>query len=473
MRRLEDCRHRPVWRWLRWLGINPTGHGWRGWLRTERALPATVFTDEPLVRVILHSALEALGDESRPLESLKRLFARHADPNDIRAIRQSAEGLCYTPMTTRRHQRVGSRERVLDVAARYPQRLRVELNALATRIVLDENHRAVGVEYLKGRRLYAAHSPRGEEPGERRYVPVAGEVIVAGGAFNSPQLLMLSGIGERAELERHGIQVRVDLPGVGRNLQDRYEVGVVSRMAAPWSALKGARFDKTDRHYEEWLSRRDGMYVSNGAALAVIRRSAPERASAPPDLFCVALVSRFEGYFPGYSGLVRAHPDCLTWVVLKAHTNNRAGRITLRSADPRDTPVIHFNYFEGDGADDDLRAVIEGIRFARRMSAGLHRKGLIAEEVLPGSRAQTDAELGDFVRDNAWGHHASCSCAIGPREAGGVLNSELEVHGTKGLRVVDASVFPRVPGFFVASAVYLVAEKAADVILAAARRRKA
>jgi choline dehydrogenase-like flavoprotein len=471
VRRLEDCRHRPVWRWLRWLGVNPTGHGWRGWLRTERALPAAVFADEPLVRVLLHSALEELGDESRPLEGLKRLFERHADPNDVRAIRQSAEGLCYTPMTTREHRRVGTRERVLEVARRYPERLRIELNALATRVLLDESNRVVGVEYLKGRRLYSAHASRAEEPGEARFVRVSGEVVLAGGAFNSPQLLMLSGIGERSELERHGIRVRAELPGVGRNLQDRYEVGVVSRMAAPWNALKGARFDKSDAHYQEWLHRRDGMYVSNGAALAVIRRSAPQRSRAPPDLFCMAVVSRFEGYFPGYSAMVRDHPDYLTWVVLKAHTNNRAGRVTLRSAEPRDAPIINFNYFEGDGADDDLRAVVEGIRRVRRVSADLHRKGLIVEETLPGARLQTDEELAEFVRDNAWGHHASCSCAIGPREAGGVLNSQFEVYGTKGLRVVDASVFPRIPGFFVASAVYLVAEKAADVILAAARRR--
>jgi choline dehydrogenase len=102
----------------------------------------------------------------------------------------------------------------------------------------------------------------------------------------------------------------------------------------------------------------------------------------------------------------------------------------------------------------------------RRMTHELKRAGLIAQEELPGDHLQSDEQLAEYVRDNAWGHHASCSCAIGPREAGGVLDSRLRVHGTERLRVVDASVFPRIPGFFIACAVYMVGEKAADMILA-------
>jgi choline dehydrogenase len=109
--------------------------------------------------------------------------------------------------------------------------------------------------------------------------------------------------------------------------------------------------------------------------------------------------------------------------------------------------------------------VVAGIRFVRRLTAQLKAEGLIAEEEEPGDARQTDEELKDYVRTTAWGHHASCSCPIGPREDGGVLGSDFRVHGTEGLRVVDASVFPRIPGFFIVSAVYMVAEKAADVIL--------
>ena len=176
---------------------------------------------------------------------------------------------------------------------------------------------------------------------------------------------------------------------------------------------------------------------------------------------------RFEGYAPGFSQLIRQHGDRLTWAVLKAHTLNRAGRITLRSADPRDTPQVNFHYFE-EGSDtkgSDLQAVVQAIRFVRSLTAPLLARGLIAEECLPGPQVQTDAALADYVRNSAWGHHASCSCPIGAAKDGGVLDNRFRVHGTQGLRVVDASVFPRIPGFFIASAVYMVGEKAADVIL--------
>jgi choline dehydrogenase-like flavoprotein len=146
--------------------------------------------------------------------------------------------------------------------------------------------------------------------------------------------------------------------------------------------------------------------------------------------------------------------------------------VSLRSADPRDTPAVNFRYFEeGDDTEgDDLRAVVAGIRLARRLVASVNRSNQIAEEELPGAHLQSDAELTEYVRDNAWGHHASGSCAIGPRGRNGVLTSDFAVHGTQGLRVVDASVFPRIPGFFIVSAVYMIAEKAADMILADAAR---
>jgi len=280
---------------------------------------------------------------------------------------------------------------------------------------------------------------------------------------------MLSGIGPREELERHGIKVRVELPGVGRNLQDRYEVSVVNRMKEDWRSLAGAKFDKSDSQYAEWKSDKRGAYTTNGGALVVIKRSRTTRLL--PDLFCLGLVGKFKGYFPGYSELVARDHNYLSWVVLKAHTVNNGGAVTLRSADPRETPKINFRYFE-EGTDqegEDLNAVVEGIKFVRAMTEDLKAEGLIVEEELPGEGVQSDEELRDFVRNSAWGHHASCTCPIGPKESGGVLSSDFRVHGTQGLRVVDASVFPKIPGFFIVSAVYMIGEKAADVILSGAK----
>jgi len=466
--KIEACRHRPGWAWLARLGVNPTGHGWKGWLTTERALPIQALGDDDLLRVVLESAFIAVTGSARPLETLEQLLEARADPNALGF--GAGQGLVYTPLTTRDHRRVGARERLLSVAARFPRRLKIELNALATRVVLDEAQRAVGVEYLKGAGLYRAGRESSEATGDARTARASGEVILSGGAFNTPQLLMLSGIGNPAELAAAGVTPRIALPGVGRNLQDRYEIAVVNQMAHDWRVLAGARFQAGDPLYEQWRNAR-GMYVSNGAAMAVIRKS---RRDAPaPDLFAMAMLARFEGYFPGYSRRIAERHDYLTWAILKAHTRNRAGVVTLRSVDPRDPPVVNFNYFDPayDPDGDDLAAVVSAIRAARAMTAPLIAQGCILAETRPGPAVQTDDALETYVRDNAWGHHACGTAAIGAAEEGGVINADFAVHGVRGLRVVDASVFPRIPGFFIAAAVFMIAEKAAGVIARDARRR--
>jgi len=121
-----------------------------------------------------------------------------------------------------------------------------------------------------------------------------------------------------------------------------------------------------------------------------------------------------------------------------------------------------------DASGDDLKGVVAGVRLARKLAEPLKTEGMLKQEDLPG--ADVDGEqLEEFVRNRAWGHHASCTCPIGDPKAGGVVSSDFKVHGATGLRVVDASVFPRIPGFFIVSAVYMIGEKAADVIDAAAK----
>jgi choline dehydrogenase-like flavoprotein len=384
-------------------------------------------------------------------------------------VQDSEVGLRYAPLTTRNHQRVGTRERLLDVRQRHPGRLKIEMNALATRVLLDDRNRAVGVEYQKGERLYRAEPRPASSEGQLRRAYAGREVILAGGTFNTPQLLMLSGIGPRDQLRAHGIAVRVPLEGVGENLQDRYEVAVVNRMTFDsWDILRGATFSGNDKQYREWSDKRNGVYATNGSIACIIARSSVEQPV--PDLFCYALLANFDGYFPTYSSRLPNNPNCLTWVVLKAHTNNRGGSVTLTTSNPRDTPTINFRYFE-EGTDpggDDLQAVVEGIKLVRKMTAGL--KDLIDKEEVPGAALQSDEALREFVRSHAWGHHASGTCAIGATEQGGVLSSDFKVHGTERLRVVDASVFPRIPGLFIVSAVYMIGEKAADAIVAEAKR---
>ena len=467
--RLEDCRHRWWERFLSKLGMNPSRHGWGGWLPIERAIPVTALKDDNLRQTILKSAKDALESVGGPLGDRARIESQE-DPNDWRGVSESAIGLRYAPMTTDRHARVGTRERLLDIQSRFPNRLKLELNALATRVLFDDSNRAIGVEYLSGERLYRAHAKPNTASGDIRQARASREVVLAGGAFNTPQLLMLSGIGPRAELDAHQIPVRVDLPGVGRNLQDRYEVAVVNRMSFDaWEPLAGAKFNRDDPQFREWTNDRRGVFTTNGVVLSVIARSTNEQPE--PDLFCYGLIGNFQGYFPGYSTLVAKNPNCFTWVVLKGHTNNTAGTVTLRSADPRDAPVVNFNYFDegNDSRKQDVEAVVKGVQLVRRMASGLKSRGLAKEE-LPGETTQSPEAIADWVRNNAWGHHASCTCPIGDRDRGGVLSGDFKVHGTQGLRVVDASVFPRVPGLFIVSAVYMIGEKAADVIAADAKK---
>ena len=229
-----------------------------------------------------------------------------------------------------------------------------------------------------------------------------------------------------------------------------------------------AKFSAGDPQYNEWKTKRDGVYTTNGAVAAIIKRSVKERPL--PDLFIFALLGYFRGYFPNYSKLFAEHLNYLTWAILKAHTQNCAGTVRLRSNDPRDTPEIDFCYFsEGnDAAGDDLKSVVEAVKFVRGLTASLRAKKLIAEEEVPGESVKTDDQIADFVQNNAWGHHASCSCPIGAPSSGGVVDSKFQVHGAKGLRIVDASVFPKIPGFFIVSSIYTIGEKAADVIHEAA-----
>lgn len=466
-RRLENCDYRWPYRLLYILTFglfNPSGHGFGGWLTTQKALPLSAFKDRALVATLLDSAGEILRNDPNSDETVEWLFESQGDPNDWRLVKAQATGLRYPPLTNRNHARLGTRERLLDVRDSHPDRLHIELDALATRVVFD-GKKAVAVDYLKGERLYRVSGLKARGEGEKRRVKARKEVILAGGAFNTPQLLMLSGIGDRKQLTRFNIPVVHHLPGVGRNLQDRYEVGVVTEMAEDWEVLKGAKFAKGDPQYKAWASARQGVYTTNGAVLASISRSALERPL--PDLFCFALLGEFRGYFPGYSKLFPERHDILTWAVLKAHTLNRAGTVTLKSADPRDPPDIVFRYFEeGDDKEgQDLNSVVDGIKFVRKATEPLYKQGIALRELLPGPEVRTDDELKQFVRHQAWGHHASCTCPIGGEFDGGVLSSDFKVHGVEGLRVVDASVFPRIPGFFIVSSVYMIGEKAADVIL--------
>src|SRR3954471_4677171 len=160
--RLENCSYRPVYRWLQKLfGFNPTRHGFSGWLSTQKALPLGALEDRALVQSIKASALSAFAEIGEPLKGLRWTAQSQFDPNDWRLTRDNAVGVHLLPLATERHARVGTREFLIDTAKKHPDRLKVELDALATRILFSDAKQAVGVEYLKGRKLYRAHAQPG------------------------------------------------------------------------------------------------------------------------------------------------------------------------------------------------------------------------------------------------------------------------------------------------------------------------
>ncbi len=474
-RRIETNRYRR----LLTLRNHRLLHGMNGWLSLERAKSKLVLKDKMVLFVVVKSVLAAYKKIRNSIFDKLRIWG---DPNDWRNTQNPSTGFFFVPLTTRKGQRVGPREylrrteRLLSGKSKKRQhvgKLDIRLNSLVCR-VLFKKQTAIGVEYAQGEKLYQAHHNRNSDPDKapRRTLLAKHEVILAAGAFNTPQLLMLSGIGPAKHLKKHDIEVLVDLPGVGSNLQDRYEVSVVLRLKKDISLLEDAKFSDSDNdpHYHEWKSQRKGVYTTNGALFAFVRRSRQQRIL--PDLYVFGLAGEFSGYNRGWSDRANEHKDRLTIAVLKAYTNNTAGTVRLKSNSPFNQPQICFNYFS-DGNDhegEDLDSVLTGPKFARDIASNFGN--YVAEEICPGADQKTDDQLREHIRANAWGHHASCSCKMGhASDDQAVVDSEFKVRGVERLRVVDASVFPKIPGYFVVMPTYMISEKAYHVIAAAANDR--
>jgi choline dehydrogenase len=224
-----------------------------------------------------------------------------------------------------------------------------------------------------------------------------------------------------------------------------------------------------------------GVYATNGALLTIMKRSSVARAAnEPADLFIFGLPGNFRGYEKGYSSKIQ-HEEVkgkpvenhrrFTWAILKGGSlNEQLGTVTLRSNHPLHRPIINFNYFdnspknrEKDGWQKDLTALAEGTRFAMALT---ELSGLGATIIWPKKDDLGEKELKEFIKRESWGHHACGTCKIGAdQDKGAVLDTDFRLRGVKNLRVVDASVFPRIPGLFIVTSIYMVSEKASDVIL--------
>ncbi|KAI0158334.1 GMC oxidoreductase [Xylariaceae sp. FL1272] len=370
-----------------------------------------------------------------------------------------------------------------DGSKRY--QLDVALNTLVTKVTFanrtcNGKPKANGIEYLYGQSLYRA-DPRASktEGGKPGSVKATKEVIVSGGAFNSPQVLKLSGVGPRAELEKFGIPVVLDLPGVGKNLQDRLEVSINADYPTNFTRILDCAYLATedDPCWTQYADSNNkgaakGTYASSGNYFGAFWASSYSE-DGEQDLWIGGFPAIFNGFYPGYSSNA-ATADAKnhwSWLVLHAHTRNRAGTVELASANPRDTPIITFhNLYEGmtkEDADKDAYAVLEGMRMAQSFYDNVPDFDGLPVQWWPPMDVSSDEDLIEWIKEEAWGHHASCSNKIGSDDdVDAVLDANFKVRGIQGLRVVDASAFPKIPGTFPAIGIMMLSEKASADILA-------
>jgi choline dehydrogenase len=318
--------------------------------------------------------------------------------------------------------------------------LKVETLAFVTGVRF-RGSRAVGVDYLRGGRM--------------RRTAEAGEVILCGGAINTPQLLQLSGVGNAEELRALGVEVVADLPGVGQNLQDHLEVYVQHASKQPVSIAPGLKWRRRPGIGYQWLFHRRGLGATNHFEGGGFARSNDE-VDYPNLMFHFLPVAiRYDGSVPAEGHGYQVH-------IGPMYADTR-GHVKIRSTDPRQHPSMLFNYLS---TPTDRKEWVEAIRVARRI---LEQPGLAAYnkgEISPGPSVETDQEILDWVaRDAETALHPSCTTKLGTGDDAVVDPGSMRVHGVEGLRVVDASVFPYVTNGNIYAPVMMVAEKSADLIL--------
>lgn len=348
------------------------------WLPTEPTDPTILLSDLKLTQHLVGGAAE-MGLGPDPLNAVTGLTGTLAvDPNSqANPARDSTQGFFQIPLIMKD----GARTAVRDFIASTVQKghpLTVRQNCHVTKLNFETSGstpKVTGVTFLDGTQLYTASPLSGGQstPGS---ATATKEVIVSGGAFNTPQLLKLSGIGPAAELEKFGIPVIANLPGVGTNMQDRYEIPVNVRHPTDFSILNGCTFDNkpqdaclTKWQNDPYILAQRGPYATNGLAAAMAVNS-KYASTSDIDIFIFGGPIDFIGYFPQWGDQAVRYHDYFSWYTLKAHTRNRAGTVELKSANPLDTPLINFNYFDtgttAGGADElDVMAMVQAINMSR------------------------------------------------------------------------------------------------------------
>jgi len=390
----------------------------------------------------LHGAGGPIGVSDMERHELADAFVASAHatglPHNADFNGETQEGTGYYQCTTRNGRRASTAVGYLREAEKRPN-LTVLTEVLASRI-LFAGKKAVGVEYLKNKELQKAGAKR--------------EIILCGGAFNSPQLLQLSGVGPRALLERHGIAPVHEAPEVGEGLQDHFYARTFWRCNRPITLNDdmASLFRQAKIGLQWLLFRRGPLTIGAGYAAAFVRtRPGLKRPDA-------------QIYFINFSTAKRGgvlHPfSGFTLSVSQLQVESR-GSVQIRSGDPMDPPAIRYNYL---ATENDRRVMVEGLKIVRRIAAAKPLADYIVAEEFPGPQVQSDEELLAYLRNHGdTVFHPTSTCRMGTDERS-VVDSQLRVRGLQRLRVVDASVMPAVVSGNTNAAVIAIAEKAADLI---------
>jgi len=352
------------------------------------------------------------------------------------------DGISRVELSVGRGERQSTAATYLKEAMKRPG-LTVVTHALTTRILIEKG-RAVGIEYRHDDKLKTARAAR--------------EVILSGGSYNSPQLLMLSGIGPADHLREMDIDVVHDLPGVGQNLSEHPIIHMAFKANTTRTFLQQLRFDRVVRGMMQWYLMRSGPFATNAAPANIFFRTRNTNSARPDiQMICSSVGLDAQVWFPGMTAppvhRFAVGPNLL-------HPLSR-GWVKLRSKDPAAHPRILLNFYE---QQQDLDCMVDAVKQVREIYFTPPVGDLISGEIKPGPDVKTDAQIAEWVRDNTQvNQHPLGTCRMGVDDAA-VVDPQLRVRGIEGLRVVDASVMPDEPGGNTNLPTIMIAEKTADVI---------
>lgn len=418
------------------------GHGFNGYFQTNMGSKTQASRGGALQG---NKVMQAYAEDLNMPLTMSDLLVN--DPNAIGPERDQTESIYGLVQHTFPNGNRYSARDYIQAGVQDGIDLTVSISSLATRVLFDtsskcgDQPRATGVEYLEGKSLYAGDNRKAPDAkGTKKTAIAKREVIVAGGAFNSPQILMLSGIGAKEHLAEFNITVIKDLPGVGQHLMDNQEMPIVGT----------------------------GSAGTGEAGVAMVKSKHP--AHGERDVFLMGGQGfLFRGFWPNnQTARLPAEPAQPYGVsIVKGSSVNNKGWVKLRSADPQDTPEININHY-AEGSEDDMGAMKDMVAWIRRIYARIGIKpveppcsGTIAED---GSCGQDDE---DWIHKQTFGHHPTSSNKIGAdNDTMAVLDSKFRVRGVAGLRVVDASAFARIPGVFPVVSTFMISQKASDEMIA-------